>query len=117
MTLREKNMKFITRIIIIALALMLSAYIVPGISVTVGVPLVVAAIALGVVNAVVRPILVFLTLPLSIITLGLFLLVVNGFLFWFVAQWVDGFHVADFGSALLGALIVSVVSSIANRDE
>jgi putative membrane protein len=108
-------MKFIVRVLIIALALLLAAYIIPGITVVMGVPLLVAAVALGILNAVVRPILVVLTLPLSIVTLGLFLLVINGFLFWFVAQYVDGFQVSGFWSALFGALIVSVVSSVANK--
>lgn len=108
-------MQFLARVALIALAILLAAYIVPGLSVTMGAPLIVAALALGILNAVVRPFLVLITLPLSIVTLGLFLFVVNGFLFWFVAQHIDGFQVASFWSALLGSLVVSVVSSVANK--
>lgn len=108
-------MKFIARVVVIALALLLAEYIVPGISVETWAPLIVAALALGVVNAVLRPILVLLTFPLSVLTLGLFLIIINGFLFWFVAQYVNGFHVAGFWSALFGSLIVSIVSSAANK--
>jgi len=109
-------MQFIVRVLVTALALLLAAYIIPGISVTMGAPLLVAALALGIVNAVVRPVLVLITLPLSILTLGLFIFVVNGFLFWFVAQYIDGFQVAGFWSALFGSIIVSIVSSVANKD-
>jgi putative membrane protein len=108
-------MGFIARVVLIGLALLLAEYLVSGISVETWKPLVVAAVALGVVNALLRPIIVLVTLPLSFITLGLFLLVINGFLFWLVAQYIEGFYVADFWSALLGALIVSIVSSAAHQ--
>ena len=65
---------------------------------------------LGLVNAVVRPVLIILTLPITLVTLGLFLLVLNGLCFWLVASIVKGFYVAGFWSAFLGALIVSIVS-------
>lgn len=105
-------MGFLLRVVVNALAIMLAASIVPGISVDGLVPALVAGLLLGVVNAIVRPVLIILTLPITLITLGLFLLVLNGFCFWLVASIVKGFYVAGFGSACLGALIVSIVSWI-----
>lgn len=70
----------------------------------------ISALILGFVNAVVRPILVLLTLPVTVITLGLFILVINGLMFWVVAQLVDGFHVAGFWSAVGGAIVYSIIS-------
>jgi putative membrane protein len=91
---------------------MLAASILPGISVDGIVPALAAAVLLGLVNAFVRPVLLILTLPITLVTLGLFLLVLNGLCFWLVASLVKGFHVAGFGSAMLGALAVSAVSWI-----
>jgi putative membrane protein len=70
----------------------------------------IAALVLGLVNTLVRPILVLLTLPVTIITLGLFILVINGLMFWVVANFVSGFYVASFGTAMLAALLYSVIS-------
>lgn len=70
----------------------------------------ISALILGFVNAVVRPILVLLTLPVTVLTLGLFILVINGLMFWVVAQLVDGFHVAGFWSAVGGAIVYSIIS-------
>jgi putative membrane protein len=91
---------------------MLAASILPGIGVDGIVPALAAAVLLGLVNAFVRPVLLILTLPITLVTLGLFLLVLNGLCFWLVASVVKGFHVAGFGSAMLGALVVSAVSWI-----
>lgn len=95
---------------ITSIALAASAHLVPGIRVTSLAALLLAAIVLGLVNAVVRPILVLLTLPITILTLGIFYLVVNGAAFALAAALVPGFTVASFGAAILGALIVGVVS-------
>jgi putative membrane protein len=103
-------MGFLLRVVVNALAIVLAASILPGIEVDGIVPALAAAVLLGLVNAFVRPVLLILTLPITLVTLGLFLLVLNGFCFWLVALLVKGFHVAGFGSALLGALVVSVVS-------
>jgi putative membrane protein len=103
-------MGFLLRVAVNALAIVLAASILPGIEVDGIVPALAAAVLLGLVNAFVRPVLLILTLPITLVTLGLFLLVLNGFCFWVVASLVKGFHVAGFGSALLGALVVSVVS-------
>jgi putative membrane protein len=105
-------MGFLLRVAINALAIMLAASILPGIGVDGIVPALGAAVLLGLVNAFVRPVLLILTLPITLVTLGLFLFVLNGLCFWLVASVVRGFHVAGFGSAMLGALVVSVVSWI-----
>jgi putative membrane protein len=70
----------------------------------------IAALVLGLVNTLIRPILVLLTLPVTILTLGLFILIINGLLFWMVANFVSGFHVAGFWSALGGAILYSLIS-------
>ena len=105
-------MGFLLRVVVNALAILLAASIVPGIAVDGLVSALAAAVLLGLINAFVRPVLLILTLPITLLTLGLFLLVLNGFCFWLVAWLVKGFHVAGFGSALLGSVVVSVVSWI-----
>ena len=93
-----------------AVALMAVAYLLPGIAVASFFTALIAALVLGLVNAVIRPILVLLTLPATLLTLGLFIFVINGVLFWLVAQLVGGFHVAGFWSAVGAALLYSVIS-------
>ena len=70
----------------------------------------IAALVLGLVNALIRPVLVLLTLPVTVVTLGLFIFIINGLMFWAVASMVSGFHVAGFWSAVGGALLFSVIS-------
>jgi putative membrane protein len=103
------------RILITAFALILVAKFIPGITVTGLYPALIAALILGILNVLVRPILVILTLPITLLTLGLFIFVINALLFWFVASFVDGFKVDGFIPALLGSLIVSIVSSVINK--
>lgn len=105
-------MGFLLRVAVNALAIVLAASILPGIEVDGIVPALAAAVLLGLVNAFVRPVLLILTLPITLVTLGLFLFVLNGLCFWLVASVVKGFHVAGFGSAMLGALAVSAASWI-----
>jgi putative membrane protein len=69
-----------------------------------------AALLLGLVNTLIRPILILLTLPVTFLTLGLFIFVINGLMFWLVADLVQGFQVASFGSAILAAFVYSVIS-------
>jgi putative membrane protein len=69
-----------------------------------------AALILGLINALVRPVLVLLTLPVTIVTLGLFIFIINGLMFWFVSSLVSGFHVAGFWAAVGGALLYSIIS-------
>lgn len=103
-------MGFLVQWIVVAIALAVTAYLVPGVMVSSGVALAVAALVLGLVNAMIRPIITILTLPLTLLTLGLFYLVVNGLAFAIAAGLTPGFTVSGFGSAVLGALIVSIVS-------
>lgn len=70
----------------------------------------IAALVLGLVNALIRPVLVLLTLPVTLLTLGLFIFVINGLLFWTVANFVSGFYVAGFWPAMIGALLYSLIS-------
>lgn len=105
---------FITRVLITGLGLWLAATIVPGITVAGWKSLLAAAIVLGIVNAIVRPVLIVLTLPITLVTLGLFLLVVNGLSFALAAALVPGFHVASLGGAILGSLVVGVTAWFAN---
>ena len=103
-------MKLLLAWLINAVALIAVAYLVPGISVSSFVTALVAALVLGLVNAVVRPVLVILTLPVTLLTLGLFILVINGLLFWFVGSFISGFVVDGFWPAVLGAILYSIVS-------
>ena len=107
-------MGFLTRLIVSALGLWLASELVSGIEVRGGWTLLGAALLLGLVNAVVRPVLVVLTLPFTILTLGLFLLVINAAMLGLVAAMFDGFRIAGFGSAVLGAIIVSLTGWLAS---
>lgn len=101
---------FFLRAAIASLGLWLASAIVPGFGFDNGGWLIVAALVLGVVNAIVRPLLIIFTLPVTILTLGLFLLVVNALMIALVAWLVPGFHVASFGAAFWASIIVSLVS-------
>ncbi|HUP98465.1 MAG TPA: phage holin family protein [Usitatibacter sp.] len=100
----------IARWILNAAALLLVAYLYPGVQVESFTAAVIAALVLGLVNAVVRPLLVLLTLPVTILTLGLFLFVINALLFWLVAEIVPGFRVSGFVAALVGSVLFSLVT-------
>ena len=95
-----------------AAALLLVAYLYPGVSVESFFAALIAALVLGLVNAVIRPILIVLTLPATLLTLGLFIFVINALLFWLVAEIVQGFTVTGFGAALLGSILYSVITLI-----
>src|SRR5213083_737296 len=101
---------FFFRLVITALGLWAAATVVPGVRIDGWGNLVVAALLLGIVNAVIRPILLILTLPLTVLTLGLFILIVNGISLGVVAWLVPGFHIAGLWSATLGAVIVGLTS-------
>ena len=105
---------FLKRLLIGALSLGVAASIVPGIHINNFLTLLLAAFLMGLVNAVVRPIVVILTLPITVLTLGLFLLIINALLFLLVATLLPGFTVDGFGPALLGWLIMSVTGMIAS---
>ncbi len=105
---------FFVRLAITSVGLWLASSLVAGITVQNTAALLWAALLLGIVNAVVRPIAVFLTLPITLLSLGLFLWVINAGMIGLVAWLLDGFNVAGFGSALLGAFIVSLTGWMAN---
>ncbi len=95
-----------------ALALYVTTYLVKGIQVSGALALLLAAALLGILNAVIRPILIILTLPINILTLGLFTLVINGLMLWIVSFLIKGFVIQGFWPALLGALMISIISWI-----
>lgn len=101
---------FLIHTIVLAIAIWATANVVSGVTITSWSALAVAALVLGVVNAIVRPILVILTFPITVLTLGLFYLVVNGLAFALAAALVPGFQISGWGAAILGALMTSVVS-------
>ncbi|HTD34856.1 MAG TPA: phage holin family protein [Candidatus Elarobacter sp.] len=103
-------MALLVRLVVNAVALIVVAYVVPGIHVNGIGSALVAAIVLGVVNAVLRPILVVLSLPLELVTLGLFTLVINALLFWLVGALHVGLTVDGFWPAFWGAIVMSIVS-------
>lgn len=103
-------MGFLARVLINALAIFFAAAIVPGIEIRGPLATLGAGLVLGLVNAVVRPVLLVLTLPLTLVTLGLFLFVLNALCLWLTSALVKGFEVHGFWAAFFGALIVSVVS-------
>lgn len=108
-------MRLITKVLLTALTLMVVAEYLPGIHIEGFYPALIAAISIGLLNLFIRPLLLILTLPITIVTLGLFIVVINATLFWFTASFIDGFTVDSFSQALLGSIIVSLVSIIGNR--
>jgi putative membrane protein len=103
-------MRLLITWLINAAALFALPYIVQSIRVESFFAALIAALVLGLVNTLIRPILVLLTLPVTVLTLGLFIFVINGLLFWLVANFVKGFHVAGFWSAVAGAILYSIIS-------
>ena len=103
--------RFLIHWLVIALALWVTAHILPGVHIESTQALAIAAVVLGLVNALVRPILTLLTLPITILTLGLFYFFVNGFTFLLATKVVPGFGVSSYWWAVLGALGVSIISS------
>jgi putative membrane protein len=103
-------LKFLIHWLVIALALWVTAAILPGVGFASTTALAIAAIVLGLVNALVRPVLTILTLPITILTLGLFYLLVNGFAFFLASKIVPGFEVAGYWWAVLGAFVVGIIS-------
>lgn len=109
-------MPFFLRMAANAVAILLIGYLLPQVVTVDGVmAALAAAFVLGLVNAVVRPLFVLLTLPVTVMTLGAFLLVINGLLLWLVSYFVSGFHVNGFLAAVVGSILLSVVSWILTR--
>ncbi len=105
---------FFLRTLITILGLLLASAIIPGVAIVGTGSVILAAILLGLVNGFVRPIAFLLTLPITILTLGLFLFVLNAAMFGLVAAMLDNFIVAGFWSAIFGSLVVSITSTIAS---
>lgn len=103
------------RWIINALSLLLTAHVIQGIEVQGFLAALIAVLVLGIANAIIRPILIFLTLPLNIMTLGLFTFVINGFILYMVGAVVEGIEISGFLAALAGTILLSVISSLANK--
>jgi len=93
-----------------AVALFALPYVFPWVQVDTFWTAIVAALVLGLINALIRPLLVLLTLPVTIVTLGLFIFVINGLLFWWVGSFIQGFHVSGFWSGVFGAIVYSLIS-------
>jgi len=108
-------MKLILHWLILTLAVLASAYLISGIHVASFLTAVIVAAVLGFINTIIKPVIKILTLPINILTLGLFSLVINGFFFWLVADVVKGFSVATFAAAFWGALIVSIINWLGGR--
>ncbi len=105
-------MKIIVRWLLLAAALLLVAHLYSGVSVAGFSSALLAALVLGLLNTLVRPLLVLLTLPVTLITLGLFLFVINALMFWWAAWFVDGLQVAGFGAAVIGSLFYSLCGMV-----
>ena len=105
-------MKTLVRWLLLASALLLVAYLYPGVSVTSFGSAMIAAFVIGIFNTLLRPLLVLLTLPVTLLTLGLFLFVINALMFWAAAEVLEGFTVAGFTAALIGSLLYSACSVV-----
>lgn len=108
----SSSRRFLVRWAVYAVAVLVATQVVPGIECRSWAGLLAATLILGLLNAFVRPLLLLLSLPLVVVTLGLFLWVINAALLYFVGWLVKPFHVAGFGSALLGAAVISVVATV-----
>ena len=111
---RPWSVGFLVRMLISAMGLWLASRIVPGVEISATDTLLAAALLLGVVNAVVRPVVVLLTFPITVLTLGLFLWVVNAAMLGIVAWFLSGFEISGHGSALLASAVVSITSWLAS---
>jgi len=105
-------MKIIVRWLLLAAALLLVAYLYPGVTIKSFGSAMIAAFVLGLLNTLLRPILVLLTLPVTLITLGLFLFVINALMFYFAASLLEGFYVSGFFAALIGSLLYSLCGMV-----
>ena len=107
----EKKVKqLIIKWIVNSTALLVVAHVVSGVTLDNWMTIFAAAVVLGLLNAFLRPVLIFLTLPVTVLTLGIFTLFINAFLFYLAAHMVRGFHVAGFGQAFIAAFVFSIVS-------
>jgi putative membrane protein len=107
-------LSFFLRWLITAVSLLITAQIVPGIEIKNFTVALIAAVALGLINAIIRPLLILFTLPLTILTLGLFIFVVNAISFSLASYFIRGFEVKSFFAALFGSIVVSIISGVLN---
>jgi putative membrane protein len=107
-------MNFLIKILVTSLAVLFSAYLLPGVSVDNYTTAILVAIVIALLNTFLKPILILLTIPVTVLTLGLFLLVINAFIILFASELVNGFKVDGFWWALLFSIILSVVTSLLN---
>jgi putative membrane protein len=105
-------MKLLAKWLLSASALLFVAYIYSGVEIKSFTAALIAAFVIGLFNTVLRPVLVVLTLPVTVLTLGLFLFVINALMFWAAAAILDGFHVRNFVAALIGSAIYSVIGLV-----
>ena len=103
-------MRFVLTLLINAVALIALPYVFSSITVDTFLTALIVALVLGLINTLIRPILILLTLPVTILTLGLFIFVINGLLFWAVGSFMPGFHVDGFWSGVFGAIVYSLIS-------
>lgn len=106
---------FLLTWLLAAVSLVITAYLVPGFAIANFVAALIAAVILGLVNAIIKPILVVLTLPITIVTLGLFLFIVNAITIWIAGAITPGFDVNGFPPALIGSIVLTLVSSVLNH--
>ncbi|MGM0445870.1 MAG: phage holin family protein [Bacillota bacterium] len=111
---REKRQGMLAKLIITMAALFITAYILPGMSIQGLFAGFVAALILGVVNVIIKPIFIILTLPLTLLTMGLFIFIINGLMLWLAAAIVPGFFIAGFWTAVFGSIILSIVTWFLN---
>ncbi|MDD5043422.1 MAG: phage holin family protein [Patescibacteria group bacterium] len=107
-------MKLFLRWMIYAAALILAAYLIPGVAVASFYSALIAALILGLINALIRPLVIILTLPINILSLGIFTFIINALMLWLASTMVKGFYIADFGSALWAALLLWIISLAVN---
>ena len=114
-------MKFLAQLIVSALAVIVCSMILPGVHVDNAITAIIVAAVLAFLNTIVKPVLVILTIPITLVTMGIFLLVINAFIIMLAGKIVDGFHVDGFWIALLFSLLLSLVTAvfeaIANRND
>lgn len=107
-------MKILIRWFAAALTLLIIAYTIPGIAVSGVYSALITIVILSLVNAIIRPVFILLTLPINVFTLGFFTFVINGLLFWFVSSFIQGFDIDNFLAAFIGALILTISSWVVN---
>lgn len=111
---KEKRQGMLAKLIITMAALFITSYILPGMSIQGLFAGFVASLILGIVNVIIKPIFIVLTLPLTLLTMGLFLFIINGLMLWLAAAIVPGFFIAGFWTAVFGSIILSIVTWFLN---